>query len=100
MAYSMLFTSLVSQLINSWPNKKLLNYGYREQLKDILPTVILSACMGMIIYMIKWLDFSYALTLILQIMLGCIVYFGTSMFFKFEAYEYLTMTLKAIIKRK
>lgn len=100
MAYSMLFTSLASQLINSWPNKKLLNYGYREQLKDILPTVSLSVCMGIIIYMIKWLDFSYALTLIVQIMLGCIIYFGGSMFFKFEAYEYLIMTLKAIIKRK
>ena len=36
MAYSLLVTSVLSQIINSSPNKKLLRYGYLEQLKDIL----------------------------------------------------------------
>ena len=35
MAYSLLVSGLLSQIINSWPNRKLLDYGYLEQLKDI-----------------------------------------------------------------
>lgn len=100
MAYSMLFTSLVSQVINSWPNKKLLNYGYREQLKDILPIIGLALFMGMTINTIKWLNFSYTITLVLQIMLGCMIYGLGSMLFGFEEYKYLTSLLKTVLKRK
>ena len=31
MAYSLLVVSVLGQIINSWPNRKLLNYGYLEQ---------------------------------------------------------------------
>ena len=40
MAYSLVFVSLCSQIINAWPNKKLLDYSYFEQLKDILPNIL------------------------------------------------------------
>ena len=50
MAYSQLVSSVLSQIINSCPNKKLLNYPYREQLKDILPGILLAVGMGLIIY--------------------------------------------------
>ncbi len=33
MAYSLLLSSLVSQMINTYPNKKLLNYGYAQQMR-------------------------------------------------------------------
>ena len=42
MAYSLLFTSITSQIINSWPNKKLLDYSYPEQIRDILPGILLA----------------------------------------------------------
>ena len=32
MAYSLILSSLLSQLINTWPNRKLLDYRYLEQL--------------------------------------------------------------------
>ncbi len=35
MALSLLVTSLIDQIINAAPNKRLLNYRYGEQLKDI-----------------------------------------------------------------
>lgn len=38
----MLASSILGQIINSWPNKRLLNYGYLEQLKDILPGIFLA----------------------------------------------------------
>lgn len=42
MAYSLILSSLLSQLINTWPNRKLLDYRYLEQLKDILPSILLA----------------------------------------------------------
>ena len=34
MAYSLLINCFLGQIINSWPNRKLLKYSYLEQLKD------------------------------------------------------------------
>ncbi len=48
----MLVSSVLSQIINSWPNKKLLNYGYLEQLKDIFPGIALAVVMGFCVNMV------------------------------------------------
>lgn len=48
MAYSLILSSLLSQLINTWPNRKLLDYRYLEQLKDILPSILLAIFMGLL----------------------------------------------------
>lgn len=96
MAYSLLFTSLSSQVINSWPNKKLLNYSYAEQLKDMLPQIALSCAMGAVVYSINFFGLGDVLTLAIQIPVGVVVYALGSEFFDIEAYRYL---LK-IIKRK
>ena len=55
MAYSSLTISLCSQLINTWPNRKLLHYSYIDQIKDILPEIILAFFMGIVVYPMKWL---------------------------------------------
>ena len=64
MACSVLFTSLCSQLINTWPNKKLLNYSYVEQLKDILPSLLLAMFMGVCVSLMSLLNLSDILILI------------------------------------
>ena len=73
MAYGQLVISVLSQIINSWPNKKLLDYGYPEQLKDILPSVGLAVFMGGCIYCISFLKLAPILTLLIQIVLGIII---------------------------
>ena len=42
MAYSLIVSGILSQIINSWPNWKLLDYNYIEQLRDILPSIIIA----------------------------------------------------------
>ena len=54
MAYSLLVTSVLSQIINSWPNKKLLGYHYLAQLKDMLPQIVLSCIMGAAFYCMQF----------------------------------------------
>ena len=40
------FSAILSSVINASPNKKLLNYGYKEQIMDMLPAIFLSVVMG------------------------------------------------------
>ena len=74
MAYSLLLNSVLSQIINSWPNRKLLNYRYLEQLKDILPGIILAVMMGIVVYIIGFIPMPTIVLLMIQIVVGAIIY--------------------------
>lgn len=100
MAYSLLISTLTSMIINSWPNKKLLGYSLKEQMIDILPSIILAFLMGFVISFIPLISLPDIMTLILQILLGATVYIGVSIIFKIESFEYLWNMIKAIVKKK
>lgn len=97
MAYSLLFTSVASQIINSWPNKKLMNYSYLEQLKDILPGILLAAFMGGCVYCVNFLNLSSIVKLIIQVPLGAVIYIGLSALFKLESFTYCWNMIKPVI---
>ena len=99
MAYSLLVTSVLSQIINSWPNKKLMNYSYIEQLKDILPGILLAAFMGGSVYCVNFLHLNNWLTLIIQVPLGAIIYIGLSALFKLESFTYILNMIKPVIRK-
>lgn len=91
---------LISTFINAYPNLKLLNYSYKEQIKDIIPSFLLSLVMGIGAYSISFIGFSAGLTLIIQIILGFIIYFSLAIIFKIECFNYLLLTVKEILKSK
>lgn len=99
MAYSLLVTSVLAQIINSWPNKKLMNYSYLEQLKDILPGILLAAFMGGCVYCVNFLHLSNWLTLIIQVPLGAVIYIGLSALLKLESFTYCWNMVKPIISK-
>ena len=94
MALGTVFSGTISSFINSYPNKKLLNYSYFEQMKDILPSVILSIIMGIITYSIIFLGLSDLVTTILQIIIGGITYILLSYMIKLECFMYLLKIIK------
>lgn len=99
MAYSLLVTNVLSQIINSWPNKKLLNYNYLAQLKDMMPQILLSLTMGAIIYSIQFADLNDIATLAIQIVTGAVTYTLLSKIFKIESFNYITNAISKVIKR-
>lgn len=99
MAYSLLVTSVLAQIINSWPNKKLMNYSYLEQLKDILPGILLAAFMGGCVYCVNFLHLSNWLTLLIQVPLGAAIYIGLSALLKLESFTYCWNMVKPIISK-
>lgn len=99
-AYSLILTSISSQIINSYPNKKLINYGYFKQLEDILPNVVISCVMGLIIYFIIFFNLSSLVTLLIQVPLGIVIYIIVSKIFKIYSFEYITEFLRRILRLK
>lgn len=89
MAYSLLVTSVLAQIINSWPNRNLMDYGYLEQLKDILPNIGAAVIMGSIVLGVEYLKWNEHVTLVIQILVGGVIYFIFSAGLKLESYLYI-----------
>ena len=99
MAYSLLFTSVTSQIINSWPNRKLLGYSYIEQIKDILPGVLLAVGMGLIVYSVEYIGLNKWLTLVIQVPLGALIYIAGSKLFHLDSFDYLLSMIKSFRRK-
>ena len=99
MAYSLLLSSVLSQIINSWPNRKLLNYGYLEQVRDFAPGILLAVIMGICVYFVGFLPFLIIITLLIQTVVGAVIYIGVSAILRLEEYEYLVGMVKSFIKK-
>ena len=99
MAYSLLLSGILSQIINSWPNRKLLNYGYLEQVRDFAPGILLAVGMGVCVYFIGFFPLPMVVNLLIQIVVGVAIYIGTSALLKLEEFEYLVGMVKIFLKK-
>ena len=100
MAYSLLVSMVTSMVINSWPNKKLLKYSFKEQIIDILPNIFIAILMGGVVSTIYIFKLSDVMTLAIQIPFGAIVYIGLSIIFKIEEFQYLKNMAEEMVKIK
>ncbi len=100
MACSMLVSSVTSQIINSWPNRKLLHYGYLEQLRDIMPSILLAVFMGICVSLIELLDMPLIITAIVQVILGAEIYVIGSAILNLDSFKGLRRILKPIFLKK
>ena len=84
----------VSAILNIMPNKKLIDYGIKEQIKDVIPALLLSAIMYLLVSPIVKLGFADIITILLQVLAGIVVYLGGSIIFKLKAFVYILSILK------
>ena len=95
-----LVSGVISIVINSYPNTKLLNYRSKEQLKDIMPSLLLSLVMGVVVYSIQLIGLSVWSTLLTQVCVGVILYLAIAWIFKLECFIYLISTGKDIFNSR
>ncbi len=98
-AVGMVISTVLSAIINAIPNKKLLGYTFKMQLKDILPSLVMSLVMFGAVYPISLLDMNVWLMLIVQVIVGAVIYVALSAIFKVESFRYLLGMIKGILKR-
>lgn len=99
-AATLMITTVISSFINAFPNKKLLNYGYLEQIKDIFPAISISILMGIPIYLMNYLPINSIIILVLQVVIGILLYVLFSVLFKIESFHFLWGYIKVIFNKK
>jgi O-antigen/teichoic acid export membrane protein len=90
--------SLYALLVNMTPNKKILDYGRMEQIRDLAPATILSITTTAIVLPLSFVVANPYILLILQLTLFTSLYLGFSHIFKLEAYSYCKKLLLEKIK--
>lgn len=100
LAFGSIIGSILGQLINSWPNRELLNYRYKEQILDILPYIVISVSMSLVVYSLSFLNLANWQILFLQISVGVIFYVSISYILKIDSFHYCINIVKKLIKKK
>ena len=94
------FTMFTSCFINAYPNKKLIDYSYLEQLKDYLPSLIASVCMFLVVFGVGQIECFMILKLLLQVLVGVIVYVVLSAIFKLQGFKMSLNVLKGLMSKR
>lgn len=88
-ALSNVILAVFSAILNIFPNKELINYGYREQIRDLLPALLLSIVMGAIVKLEEQLHLNDLLLIVIQGCTGVFVYVALSAITHNDSYNYL-----------
>lgn len=97
-AVTAMFVTFFAALVNSTPNRKYLGYTYREQLVDLIPSILLAAAMGICVYGVGRLPVPDLLSIVLQVISGAASYIALSLFFRVNQFRYLLDMIKNFIK--
>lgn len=100
MAMSAVWVSVISAFVNSWPNRKILNYSYIEQIKDMLPSMGLSAIMIAIVFPLRYVVLNDWLLIFAQVALGAVTYFALSAILKIDGFVFVFNTARKIIEKR
>lgn len=96
MCYGQIFNSIVALVINTYYTGKLINVGFIRQMKDLLPTILLSLIMFWAILLVNGFIEVNMYRLVIGVLVGIIVYASGSYIFKFKELQ----TLFSLIRRK
>ncbi len=88
------FTTLTSCFINAFPNKKLIGYSYLEQVKDMLPSFVVSVIMLGSVLGIGLLPIGNFSCLCLQVLVGISIYIGLSALLRLRGFQMLLQVIR------
>lgn len=100
LAVSNAIFAMISAIINIFPTRKVIGYGYREQILDLLPSFGVSVIMSIVVAIIQTIPMPILYTVITQVLVGAIVYILLSKIFKVSSYIYIKETIINYIKKK
>lgn len=99
-ALSMIISTILSSFINAYPNSKILRYSYIDQIKDMMPSILLSLIMSVIIYPLSFIINNSLLLIIVQVLIGGMIYILLSRIFRLESFMYIINMIKNRKKEK
>ena len=81
-------------LFNAYPNIKLIDYTFKEQMADILPSIAMSAIMFVAVSFMQRLPITDLPMLMLQVLTGAVVYVLLSVMTKNKEFMYILHLIK------
>jgi len=97
-AFSFIVCALIALIVNSVPNRSLLGYKFRDQISDVLPNLVASIIMGGITYLVGFIKINHFVLLIVQIIVGFLVYVLISFLQKNKSLIYIFNTIYDVKK--
>lgn len=91
---------IFSTILCAIPNRKLIDYGFIRQFIDLIPLLFTSMIMGFIVYSIQFLGLSDVFTLVIQVVIGVLIYLILSWVFKLQGFLYFYSIFKTKILNK
>lgn len=92
-AASAVSSNIIGALINIFPNIKILNYKASEQIRDYANGFLPLALMMVTVFLIGKLNISDIWMLLLQVLIGAVVYIVFSCVFRIKSFYYVINTL-------
>ena len=93
-AWGIVLFNFICIFINLSPSNRLVGYNWKEQIKDVLPTLIASLIMGGSVYLCSFLPYNIYWVLSAQLVVGTSVYYALSRLMKLDGYEYISIYIK------
>lgn len=93
-AEGLIITGIINSFINAFPNVKLLGYLFKEQLSDLLSPFVISAIMAVIIFPVSKTGLNDIAVILIQVILGAVIYLIGSIISKQKGFLYILNFLK------
>lgn len=99
MAVGLLIGEIFVQFANAWPNRRLLGYGYLEQMQDLIPSILAALTMAGCVMPFEIITLPTIIILLLQIFVGGMVYILISAVFHIEPFRYIKSMIPKMRRR-
>ncbi len=99
-AWGAAISTVLSAFVNASPNKKLLKYGYLEQMRDVLPSALCALVMFGVVSLAGQMALPPILLLPVQIVIGVAVYVLLALVTKNDSMPYLLAMVKKLLSKK
>jgi O-antigen/teichoic acid export membrane protein len=87
MIYGQIATSCLAYFLNTFYTGKMLDYSIKEQIQDLIPSLVLSGIMGLGVYALKYAPIANQLALLfIQIFTGIVLYTGICYIFRISSF--------------
>ncbi len=95
MIFGMMANTLIDFYLNNIWSKSLIGYSFKQQVKDILPSLVIAAIVGITVYSLgMFLTYGYGTILLLQVITGIGLTIAISEFTRFGDYIFIKETIR------
>ena len=98
-AISTLITGIIGFFVNVTASCVFVKLPFRKQVKDLIPSVLITMIMGLCVYLIGFISLNNIFMLIVQIFSGAVVYIAVSAIFKPKGYSYIMQIVKKVFRK-